>query len=284
MRRLLISLLTCLMVWSLGLVPAASVTTLPRPPLGQRLPPSVTQVLPDQSVLLVSERCQPLARCPLVTVHHPRDQTPERLLDSGSVRVYLAALLAANYAVLLSWDAGPTSWGSPAAVRQALDSVRVAAGRFAWNGRWYAFGLSMGGVTALNLVLDAPATRSPHGLLLLDARLNLTEAVQDPGRRPEIEAAYGGRPGPERDPLDRLRLRPLPPTLAFSSPDDRTVPETTNTLRLVAEQPAGLVQHLTLTGSHLGGRHFSPELAARAVRFLNSLEVQQARAAAGGRP
>lgn len=216
-------------------------------------------------------------RCPLVVVSHPRLQGAERMIKSSSVSVLTHALLRANFAVLLSGDGGKNTWGSPEALRRVAGTQRAATGRFRWNGRTYALGISMGGLLSLRSALPG----SPYhvgGVALLDSWVNLHSAWHSAAsRRREIVAAYGQEaqeapPGPHLDPLAlSQRSAPMPLFVVYSS-DDKVVPAGSNAelLRSSAEQEVS--RFVRLTGPHLGGNRFSPDLAAQLVAFYRRLE------------
>ncbi|ADV66864.1 alpha/beta hydrolase [Deinococcus maricopensis] len=234
------------------------------------------------SFLLVPKACVRDVACPLVVVSHPRGQSAERLHASPYVSQYTLALTNANMAVLLSNDGGPNPWGSPAALAElgALHADSVTHFRF--NGRTYAFGLSMGGLMALRSAQRGPYAVS--GVILLDGRVDLLGAWGAPGgRRAEIEAAYGlsGPPTPDLDPLITAEVQAEAqerlPLFIIGSHDDRTVPFTENGLRLYlrAAQPA-TSRLVTLTGAHLGGAHFTADLAREVTAFVQTLERRHA--------
>ncbi|PNY83115.1 alpha/beta hydrolase [Deinococcus koreensis] len=212
--------------------------------------------------------------CPLVVVSHPRGQTAERMRDSVQMNGLIAPLLAANFAVLLGGDGGPTGWGSPAALTEVALAHASAVRTFPWNGRTYALGISMGGLLALRSSLPG-APYAVSGVALIDAWVDLSAAWGSAlSRRSEIEAAYGvlGAPGNEFDPLYLTLLGPRLPLFIASSPDDSTVSATRNSARLSPHADPALSEVIPLRGEHLGANRFTPGMAARLVAFLKRLE------------
>lgn len=228
------------------------------------------------SYLQVPPGCE-AGRCPLVVVSHPRTQGAERMIKSSSVSVLTGALLRANFVVLLSGDGGTNTWGSPEALRRVAGAQREATGKFRWNGRTYALGISMGGLLSLRSALPG----SPYhvgGVALLDSWVNLRSAWHSAAsRRQEIVAAYGQEtqetpPGPQLDPL-ALSQRSAPmPLFVVYSPDDEVVPAGSNAELLRASAEQEVSHFVRLTGPHLGGNRFSPDLAAQLVAFYRRLE------------
>lgn len=213
--------------------------------------------------------------CPLVVVSHPRGQGPERLRDSPQVQTLAQALLRANFAVLLSSDGGPVSWGSPQGLAEAGAAHAAAIRRFQWSGRTYALGLSMGGLMALRSAL--PGSPYPvRGVALIDAWTDLELAWDSAlSRRLEIEAAYGraAPPSAELNP-QRLLTRQSPlPLFVISSLDDTTVKAGTNSDRLLAHAQPGVSEFLPVTGPHLGANRFTPAVAQRLAGFFTRLET-----------
>lgn len=223
-------------------------------------------------LLRVPQACEP--SCALVVVSHPRGQSAAHLRDSVPVSVLTDALSQAGFAVLLSGDGGATSWGSPAGLAALGDAHVQAARRFPWNGRTYALGLSMGGLMALRSAL--PGSPYPvQGVALIDGWVDLRAAYASAtSRRQEIEGAYGLTDLP--DDLNPAwlarRWKPLP-LFVVGSPDDRTVPFSSNGEALWAEAAEpGVGDVVRLSGSHLGGNRFTPSVAQRLVGFYRSLE------------
>ena len=225
------------------------------------------------SLLQVPAGCQ-LRSCPLVVVSHPRAQDAARLRDSAQVGKISQALLAANFAVLLSSDGGVNTWGSPAALREVAQVHREATRRFRWNSRTYALGLSMGGLLSLRSALpDSPYWVS--GVGLIDAWVSLRGAWGSAlSRQREIGKAYGLTvpPTPQLDPLPLAqRAVPVPMFLAFS-PDDTVVSARKNGELLIPYAEPGVSEVVRLTGPHLGGNRFSPQMVERLVGFYQTLE------------
>ena len=258
------------MLWcsTAAAIPDSKVTwvSLPAPVTTTPTPPSLLAV-PDDCIYI---------DCPLVMVSHPRGQTPERLKESSSFNVLSHALLRARYAVLLSSDGGPTSWGSPAAYQQVTRAHAHAVQMFRWNKRTYALGLSMGGLMALRSTLPA-AEYEVNGLALIDAWTNLPAAWHaSPQRQHEIRTAYHSDavPAAQDDLLAQFARGDSLPMFIAASPDDRVVPMQQNSVKLYqyAEKPGS--QFVTLSGPHLGGNRFSPQLANQLVNFFQHLEHQ----------
>lgn len=253
---------------------AAGALSLPPQPLAPPATPTtwVSVGAADAPSLLQTPPSCSLRPCPLVVVSHPRGQTPQRLRGSPQMAVLTGALLRAGFAVLLSSDGGPTTWGSPAALAE-LGTVHSAATRlFAWNGQTFALGLSMGGLMALRTAL--PGSPYPvRAVALIDAWVDLDQAYGTAqSRRQEIQAAYalGGPPGPRLNPLVAAAVAPRQALFAVASPDDQTVPHATNTARLLevfGRPDSVLVQ---VGGAHLGANRFTPELGARLAAFFEA--------------
>ncbi|WP_418514399.1 alpha/beta hydrolase family protein [Deinococcus sp. RM] len=224
------------------------------------------------SLLRVPRSC--VQACALVVVSHPRGQSAAHLRDSASASVLTSTLIHAGFAVLLSGDGGPTSWGSPAGLA-ALGQVHAqSTDLFPWSGRTYALGLSMGGLMALRSALPG-APYPVEGVALIDGWVDLRVAWGSAvSRREEIGAAYG-LPDPPEDlnPAWLARTWGRLPMLVFGSPDDRTVPFERNGEALWAEagEPdvGGLVR---LSGGHLGGNRFTPDVARQVAAFYRTLE------------
>ncbi|GAA5511746.1 hypothetical protein Dcar01_00459 [Deinococcus carri] len=212
--------------------------------------------------------------CALVIVSHPRGQSAARLHASPQVTALVDALLDAPFAVLLSDDGGPTPWGSPAALAQVASLREEAVGHFAFSGRTYALGLSMGGLLALRSAL--PGSPYPvSGVALIDGWADLREAWGSAAsRREEIDRAYdlGGEPAPGLNPLALAAGTPALPLFVVASPDDTTVPARNNGERLFAHAEAGVSELLKVTGPHLGGNRFSHTVTRPLVTFLQRLE------------
>lgn len=228
------------------------------------------------SFLLVPESCVLDLRCPLMVVSHPRGQTAEHLSSSPAFASYAAALTRSNCAVLFSNDSGPTPWGVPAALASLADLQARSTELFQFNGRTYAFGVSMGGLMALRSAQQGPYP--VLGVVLLDAWADLQGAWAMLGRhRVEVEEAYGTSeaPSPGLDPMVLAETLPKLPLFIIGSPNDNAVPFGGNGLRLFdrAAEP-GVSQLVMVSGPHLGGSHFAPALAQRVANFLQELEGQ----------
>ncbi|MFC4453945.1 alpha/beta hydrolase [Deinococcus sonorensis] len=257
---------------------ALLLTLLLAAPVAAALSPSVLLRRLDQpdgpSYLLVPHPCLQQRRCPLMVVSHPRGQSAERLLQSTPFSAYVEALTGADIAVLLSNDGGPTGWGRPAALTRLDELHRESVAQFQYSGHTYAFGVSMGGLTALRSALAGPYPVS--GVVLLDAWADLRVAWAVPGsHRRELEEAYvlSGPMPPTLDPLVLAEAGPRLPLLVMGSRDDAVVPFMDNGLPLFERAAApGVSTLVTLHGPHLGGSHFSPALAQRVVQFVTALE------------
>ncbi|MDO4264281.1 MAG: alpha/beta hydrolase [Deinococcus sp.] len=229
------------------------------------------------SLLAVPDHCL-IRACALVVVSHPRGQTPERLRSSPQFTQLRDALVGGRFAVLLSSDGGPLSWGSPQGLKHVAEAHRQAGELFYWNGRTYALGLSMGGLMALRSALPG----SPYavsGVALIDGWVNLSAAWQsDPSRQGEIRQAYGDvtslAAAQKHDPLPlALKSAPLA-VLAVSSPDDKLVPASKNADLLVWHPPLPSSGQVKLTGPHLGGNRFGRPVGAALRQFFERLERQ----------
>lgn len=222
------------------------------------------------SLLKVPPSCQS-QKCALVVISHPRSQDTVRLMSSSSMNIFTAALLRGGFAVLLSHDGGPATWGSKAGLSAAAKTHASAVRRFPWNGKTYALGLSMGGLMSLRSALPG-SPYQVHGVALIDAWVNLTDAwATSLVRRQEIQAAYGvaGRPTPAIDPL-AAASRISAPLFVVASRDDRTAPSNTNAEALLSAAP-GRKEVVWLSGPHMGGNRFTPQLANRLVAFFKEL-------------
>ena len=228
------------------------------------------------SFLLVPDACLRDLRCPLVVVSHPRGQTAEHLSSSPAFASYAAALTRSNSAVLFSNDSGPNPWGTPAALASLADLQARSTELFRFNGRTYAFGISMGGLMALRSAQQGPYP--VFGVVLLDAWTDLQGAWAMPGRhRVEVEEAYGTSeaPSPALNPMVLAEIHPKLPLFIIGSLDDNVVPFVGNGLRLFGRAAeTGASQLVMVSGPHLGGSHFVPTLAQRVADFLQELERQ----------
>lgn len=284
-RTFLLALVPLLAALSLG--PARAASLPPQSPPGSAVPaPDLWRDLgrPElgpaarqetASLLQVPPRCHAEA-CALVVVSHPRAQSPERLRNSVGVSVLTGQLLDSGFAVLLSGDGGPATWGSPAALESAARDHAETTRHFFWNGHTYALGLSMGGLLALRSALPG-SPYSVEGVALIDGWVNLDAAWRaSADRQAEIRVAYGlsTPPLPGLDPLRGLTHRSPLPLFVVSSPDDRLVPQASNAELVYAHAEPGLSEHLYLTGPHLGGNRFTPELARRLADFFGEIEAR----------
>lgn len=242
--------------------------------------PQMNGVQSQQDWILVGSSGQPswlrvpsvcrMAWCGLVVISHPRGQSPERLRDSSSMAVMLDALLNGGYAVLLASDAGLNTWGSPHALEITAEAHRQAVSRFHWNGKTYAMGYSMGGLTALRSTLPGSPYRV-DGLILIDAWVNLQAAwARSLSRRQEITAAYplNSRALADLDPLPRALKAARLPMLILASDEDDIAPAVMNGVRIYARALPGPSAYVKLRGPHLGGNRFTPDVARSVMAFL----------------
>ncbi len=229
------------------------------------------------SLLAVPAHCQQFS-CALIVVSHPRAQTPERLRDSPEFTRLRDTLLAGNFAMLLSSDGGPTTWGSPQGLKHAGKAHQQARQAFTWNGRTYALGISMGGLMALRSTLPG-GPYAVSGVALIDPWVNLVAAWHSaPSRQQEIREAYGPAADlkliEEQDPLHlALQLPPLPMVLT-SSLDDKVVSPLQNSELLAGHGDVTFSQHVRLTGPHLGGNRFTLQMGETLRTFFERLEQQ----------
>ncbi|UBV43737.1 alpha/beta hydrolase [Deinococcus taeanensis] len=225
------------------------------------------------SLLRVPPSCSG-AGCGLVVVSHPRGQTPEHLRASPQASVLTDALLRAGFAVLLSSDGGPSTWGSPADLTALGVTHATATRQFMWNGHTYALGLSMGGLMALRSALPG-APYPVEGVALIDAWVDVDLAYRSAAsRRQEIEEAYNRVSAPEADLNPRWLVAHAGtlPLLVVGSRDDRTVPFGLNGEALYSQAALpGLGGLMQLSGPHLGGNRFTPGVAERLVTFYRAL-------------
>ncbi|WP_019584832.1 alpha/beta hydrolase family protein [Deinococcus apachensis] len=254
---------------SIPATPPAWVLPLPRAADTVRL-----DRISGPSFLRVPPECY-RRECALVIVSHPRGQSGERLHASPFVGSLVDALLAAPFAVLLSNDGGPYTWGSPAALEQVAGLREEAVSNFAWNGRTYALGLSMGGLLALRSALPGSPYRV-SGVALIDAWADLEGAWNTgDGRRTEVEDAYGsGSNLATLNPLPLLRARSPLPLFVVASPDDKVVPMGSNGEPLFTHAEPGVSEFVKVSGPHLGGNRFSPTVARHLAAFFERLEVR----------
>ncbi|MDL2344940.1 alpha/beta hydrolase [Deinococcus sp. MIMF12] len=273
MRRLALSLIATLA--ALAVTGAAATAATPPLPLPKKPDTVRLDRFSGPSFLRVPPACY-RQECALVVVSHPRGQSAERLLDSPQVNVLTEALLDVPLAVLLSDDGGESTWGSPAALAQVASLRQEAGSHFAWNGRTYALGLSMGGLLALRSALPG----SPYpvgGVALIDPWTDLRSAWGTAlARRAEIGHAYGlsGEPEAHHNPMTLAEQAPRIPLFLVASPDDDVVPMQTNAVRLRNRAVPGPSQFVQLSGPHLGGNRFSPKVAGQLADFFGGLEAQ----------
>jgi hypothetical protein len=210
--------------------------------------------------------------------------------DLSLTRPHLTALYArlqdAGYAVLVSNDAGPTTWGAPPALTYLADIHARAARLFPYDGQTFTFGYSMGGLPAL---LTAYAGVYPvAGVVLLDAQVNLEDAWRGGNATfmADIAAAHGVAPGgslpPGRDPAhDYPGAGRTLPLLVAGSAADSAVSFARNGEALYAANTSPHSRLLRLDGPHLGAGHFGPAVVDEVLAFL--ARVRQAPPAPLGR-
>lgn len=243
----------------------------PETPPGVRIPHPA-----GDAFLLRPATCAPT--CSLVVVSHSRGMSAELSLARPHLRQLFATLTDAGYAVLVSNDAGPTSWGAPQALAYLADVRARAIKQFAFSGRTYNLGYSMGGLPAL---LSAYQGIYPvSGVMLLDAQVSLLNVWQghNAAFRDEVTAAHAlsvRDPLPfGRDPLldySGPRERQLPVFVAGSA-HDQTVAFTPNGRALFARSTSAHSRLLELPGAHLSASHFGGVFADGVLLFLNGLE------------
>lgn len=231
--------------------------------------------------LLRPARCSPA--CPLVVVSHSRGMTAEESLTRPHLRALFTRLTGAGYAVLVSNDAGATTWGAPQALTYNADMRHRAIRTFAFNGRTYNFGYSMGGLPAL---LAAYMPVYPvSGVVLLDAQVSLQDVWKgvNPKFREDIRVAHGlgtraALPA-NRDPVTFAGSAVARvPLLVAGSPEDQAVPFKRNGEAIFKRATSPESRLLRLPGPHLGGSHFGDKFVNPMLTFLNRLERE-----AGGR-
>lgn len=253
----------------------------PRPPMEtppSPLPPSETRLphpLGDGYLLRPGE-CRPT--CSLVIVSHSRGMTADVSLTRPHLRRLFEKLVTAGFAVIVSNDGGPNSWGSLAALTHNAELRAKAIEQFPFSGRTYTLGYSMGALPAL---LSAYRGVFPvAGVAMIDGRVNLLDAWQgsDLSRRKEIAVAHGVA---ETDPLpvgiDPLNDFTSPEALALpvfvaGSPQDQTAPLRTNGEILMARSTSKESRFVPLTGAHLGASHFGDPVLDGIVAFYERLE------------
>lgn len=233
--------------------------------------------------LFTPAACEP--GCALVVVSHSRGMTAELSLSRPHLLGIYRRLQAAGYGVLVSNDAGPTTWGAPQALTYLADMHSRATRAFPFNGRTYNFGYSMGGLPAL---LTASRGVYPvSGVILLDAQVSLQDVWRSGSGNPtfvaDIAAAHGLTRGealpPERDPWTSARSTwAALPLLVAGGAGDTVVSFARNGEALFAQTSAQGSQLLRLEGPHLGGSHFGDALLEPMLAFLGRLESAQARA------
>ncbi|WP_216329775.1 alpha/beta hydrolase [Deinococcus aestuarii] len=276
-------------VLSLLLSSAALAATPPVPPTGTsplaQAQPGPEVTLPEalrfphplgDAFLFRPAACTPA--CPLVIVSHSRGMTAEVSLTRPHLRSLYARLLGAGYAVLVSNDAGATTWGAPQALTYLADMRSRAIRTFPFNGRTYNFGYSMGGLPAL---LTAYLPVYPvSGVILLDAQVNLNDAWKGSNAtfRADIGTAHGvsllAPLPPRRDPAEFFtgpQATQLP-VLVAGSPEDQVVSFARNGEALFSRNTSDHSRLVRLTGPHLGGSHFGDALVNEMLTFLGRLE------------
>ncbi|GMA14299.1 alpha/beta hydrolase (plasmid) [Deinococcus metallilatus] len=264
-------------VLSLFLSSAALAASPPPPVTDAALPPVLRFTHPlGDAFLLRPASCAPA--CPLVVVSHSRGMSAELSLTRPHLRSLFARLTEAGYAVLISNDAGPTTWGAPQALTYLADMHARAVRTFPFNGHTYNFGYSMGGLPALLTAYKGVYPVS--GVILLDAQVNLLDVWRGSNATfsAEVTASHGlnGQAAlpPGRDPYhdfagqDAAQL----PLLVAGSAEDQVVAFTRNGEALYARSASPESRLLRLTGPHLGASHFGDALVSGMLAFLNRLE------------
>ncbi len=249
------------------------------PPQQSAPAPVVQQVIahPQGAAYLFTPRACLERPCPLIVISHTRGRTAAEFARSPFVGQFLNAFTARGFAVLFSNDAGPRTWGGPAAQAYLTDVRRSADLRFRSNGHTYAFGISMGGLAALRSALIGNTT--VRGVALLDAHVSVATALHDASdatRQAEVAEAYGFEGAltpvpPGLDPIELIRARPLPLFVA-GSPQDQTVPFAANGEAIFPYAQPSVSRLLTYSGPHLGGSHFAPSVVTEVAAFFERLE------------
>ncbi|WP_295823270.1 alpha/beta hydrolase [uncultured Deinococcus sp.] len=276
------------------LVSPAALTALPisptTPPESAPVPPSLVSPVPDPAApirlphplgdafLLPPAACTPT--CPLVVVSHSRGMTADLSLTRPHLMALYARLQNAGYAVLVSNDAGPTTWGAPQALTYLGDMHARATRLFPFDGHTFNFGYSMGGLPAL---LTAYAGVYPvSGVMLLDAQVDLHDVWRGGNATfmADIAAAHGLRPAdplpPGRDPArDYPGAGSALPVLVAGSDADSAVSFARNGMALYAANTSPESRLLRLAGPHLGGTHFGPALVDPMLDFLSRVRATQ---------
>ncbi|WP_309569893.1 alpha/beta hydrolase [Deinococcus sp.] len=224
--------------------------------------------------------------CPLVVVSHSRGMTADLSVTRPHLLAIFRRLQAAGYAVLVSNDAGPTTWGAPQALTYLGDLHRRAARLFPFDGHTFNFGYSMGGLPAL--LTGYSGVYPVSGVILLDAQVNLNDAWRGGNVTfmADIAAAHGltrGEPlPPGRDPArDYPGAGVQLPLLVAGSATDSAVSFTRNGEALYAANAAPESRLLRLEGPHLGGSHFSSAFVDELLAFLTRVRHGQTGAHGG---
>ena len=254
-------------------VQAAPVSPVADPAAPIRLPHPL-----GDAFLLLPTACA--TTCPLVVVSHSRGMTADLSLTRPHLMALYGRLQNAGYAVLISNDAGPTTWGAPQALTYLGDMHARATRLFPFDGHTFNFGYSMGGLPAL---LTAYAGVYPvSGVMLLDAQVNLHDAWQGGNATftADIAAAHGLRPAdplpPGRDPArDYPGAGAALPVLVAGSDADSAVSFARNGVALYTANTSPESRLLRLAGPHLGGTHFGPALIDPMLDFLSRVRATQ---------
>lgn len=241
------------------------------------------------AILVVPARCEREA-CPMLVVSHRFQGAPEHgvnFVGNPTYARFLDRFQRAGYALLLSADGGPETWGNEAALGNASRVWDAASRLFDFTGETFTLGVSMGGLpaTLLGLYERIPVL----GTILVAAVADLGDAAsRNPTLGASLLRAYGlsdrASVPADHDPV-RVAARPdgvVPPVLAIASRSDATVPFGPNSEAFVAAAAAREPRSrlLEVTGPHLSGAHFADAVADEAVAFLQSIRLG---ATAGGR-
>ncbi|WP_309573416.1 alpha/beta hydrolase [Deinococcus sp.] len=237
--------------------------------------------------LFVPGPCTPA--CPLVVVSHSRGMTAELSITRPHLLAIFHALQSAGYAVLVSNDAGPTTWGAPQALTYLADMHARATHLFPFDGHTFNLGYSMGGLPAL---LTAYSGVYPvSGVMLLDAQVNLDDAWRggNPTFMADIAAAHGVTPRgtlpPGRDPArDYPGAGAALPMLVMGSAADSAVSFARNGEVLFEDNVIPESRLLHLDGPHLGGSHFGSGVVSEMLAFLERVRRSQDTLSGSGLP
>lgn len=224
----------------------------------------------QDALILTPPGLEPEAEAPLVIYHHGRGEDWNAIESRNNLLSTMCALGAAGYVIAGSHAHG-NNWGNQEAIDDyvALHDM-IAAERPIRDVMFLS--VSMGGLSGLVTLARGviPDVRAWIGIAPVT---NLGYFYFDDDEiRPQVEAAYGGPPDPEHDPmaLDPAVFRGVP-MLLWASYEDETVPRTENADRFLEHLGEHAdAQMITLFGSHGGFSEqpaFSPD---EVVAFFDS--------------